>query len=206
MKLTIFGATGNVGRHLVPLALAQGHQVTAFTRDPARISVVHERLRVLQGDVTDPASCLPAVEGADAVVVVLGAGRQGRIRESGTSAVVAAMQEAGVDRLICQSTIGVGSSRGNLNFYWKHLMFGLLLRPAFADHVRQEHVVRDSALDWTIVRPSAFAETSPGTVRHGFGPSEPGLHLKISLSDLAEFLLALVDDPRYSRDAVTVSA
>lgn len=206
MNVTIFGASGTIGRLVVEHALAEGHHVTAFTRDAARVTVAHDRVQVVEGDVTDPAACLPAVKGADAVVVVLGAGRKGEVREAGTRAVVAAMEQAGVRRLVCQSTLGVGSSRANLDLLWKYVMFGALLRPAYADHVRQEQVVKESDLDWTIVRPSAFADQSPGPVRHGFGGSERGLRLKIGRDDLAAFLLAQVEDQTYLRRAVSVSS
>lgn len=206
MNITIFGATGTIGRLLVEQALAQGHDVTAFTRDAARVTVEHDRLRVVEGDVTDPAACLPAVKDAHAVVVALGAGRKGEVREAGTRAVVEAMRQSGGGRLVCQSTLGVGSSRPNLNLLWKYVMFGVLLRPAYADHVRQERVVEESDLDWTIVRPSAFVDRSPGPVRHGFGGSESGLRLKIARSDVAAFLLAQVEDGTYLRSAVSVSS
>ena len=206
MNITIFGATGTIGRLLVEQSLADGHEVTAFTRDAPRVTGEHDRLQVVEGDVTDPAACLPAVKDADAVIVVLGAGRQGEVREAGTRAVVEAMQQAGGGRLVCQSTLGVGSSRPDLNVWWKYVMFGALLRPAYADHVRQERVVEESDLDWTIVRPSAFADQSPGPVRHGFGGSETGLRLKIARADVAAFLLAQVEDETYLRRAVSVSS
>lgn len=206
MNITIFGATGAIGRLVVEQALAVGHDVTAFTRDAARVIAEHDRLQVVEGDSTDSAACLPAVKDADAVVVALGAGRKGEVREAGTRAVVAAMKQSGGGRLVCQSTLGVGSSRPNLNVLWKYVMFGALLRPAYADHVRQERVVEASDLDWTIVRPSAFADQSPGPVRHGFGDSEKGLLLQIGRADVAAFLLAQVEDETYLRRAVSVSS
>lgn len=206
MNITVFGATGSIGRLVVEEALASSHHVTAFTRDASRVATQHDRLRVVEGDATDPAACLPAVEGADAVVVALGAGRRGGVRAAGTRAVVDAMQRSGTRRLVCQSTLGVGSSRANLDLVWKYVMFGGLLRAAYADHVRQEQVVEASGLDWTIVRPSAFAEESPGPVRHGFGASERGLRLKVARSDVAAFVLAQATDRSHLRRAVSVSA
>ncbi|MEI7057671.1 SDR family oxidoreductase [Nocardioides sp. CCNWLW239] len=206
MNITVFGATGTIGRLVVDQALAAGHHVTAFTRDAARVTAAHDRLHVVVGDVTDPAACLPAVKDADAVIVTLGAGRKGEIREAGTRAVVTAMREAGVRRLVCQTTLGVGSSRANLDLFWKYVMFGALLRAAYADHVRQEAVVEASGLDWTTVRPSAFADQSPAPVRHGFGGSESGLRLKIARADVAAFVLAQVEDETYLRRPVSISA
>jgi putative NADH-flavin reductase len=206
MHLTVFGATGTVGRLLVQQALGAGHEVTAFTRDAAKVTTRHERLAVVAGDVTDPASVLPAVEGAGAVVVTLGAGRHGVVREAGTRAVITAMHRAGVRRLVVQSTLGVGDSRANLNFFWKRVMFGLVLRQAYADHVRQEEAVRESGLDWTIVRPSAFTDEAVPGVRHGFGTDTDGLRLKVSRADVAAFLLTEAERSEHLHDAVALSA
>ncbi|MFE3029980.1 NAD(P)-dependent oxidoreductase, partial [Nocardia tengchongensis] len=119
MNVAIFGATGTIGRHVVTQALAAGHQVTVLVRDPAKLTVTHERLRAVTGDVLDPAAVERTVIGQDAVIVALGAGRKGVVRAEGTRLIIEAMNRTGVKRLICQSTLGVGDSRGNLNFVWK---------------------------------------------------------------------------------------
>ena len=100
------------------------------------------------------------------------------------------MQTHGIRRLICLSSLGVGDSRENLNFLWKYLMFGILLRRAYADHVAQEQAARESGLDWTIVRPGAFVDGGiTDTFRHGFSQDTKGLKLKISRADVAGFML-----------------
>lgn len=205
MMITVFGATGGIGRHVVQQALDAGHDVTAFTRDAGRMATGRERLHVVQGDPTDPAQVLPAVKDAQAIVVALGAGRRGTVREAGTRAVVEAAGEAGVRRLVCLSTIGVGDSRANLTPFWKYVMFGALLRRAYADHVRQEELVRASELDWTVVRPGAYTDGPlTGRYRHGFGPGDRA-KLKISRADVAHFVLRQLDDATYLRSAVSVS-
>lgn len=206
MDITVFGATGTVGRLLVDQALAAGHHVVAHTRDASRVPRRHERLRVVAGDPTRPADCRRAVAGADAVVICVGAGRHGEVREATTRAVVAAMHDEGVRRLVCQSTIGVGDSRANLDLWWRYVMFGLLLRPAFPDHVRQEQVVAGSGLDWTVVRPSALVDDGAGTPRVAFGPDEPGLTLKVDRADVAALLLEQVQGAADLESAVAVSA
>lgn len=206
LNLTVFGATGSVGRHFVEQALAAGHHVTAFTRDASHVTTRHERLEVVTGDATSADDALPAVKGADAVVVLLGGGRAGGVREHGTRAVIEAMERAGVRRLVCQSTLGAGDSRGNLNLVWKYVMFGFLLRAAYADHQRQEEVVRASDTDWTIVRPAAFTDgPRTGRYRSGFGPDEKGLTLKISRADVADFVLRQVSDDATVSRAISVS-
>ncbi|MEM7064172.1 MAG: SDR family oxidoreductase [Cyanobacteria bacterium P01_B01_bin.77] len=191
MKLLIFGATGSIGRQVVEQALEQGHTVTAFARNPANLDIQHTNLNLFQGDVLDLSSVEQAVRGQDAVVCVLGSGKKltGTIRSEGTKHIIQAMEQAGVRRLICQSTLGTGDSWSNLNFYWKYVMFGFILRQVFADHERQERYVRQSHLDWTIVRPSAFIEGArTGQYRHGF-PSNDKSQLKITRADVADFIL-----------------
>ena len=135
MKLIIFGATGSIGHQVVNQALAQGHLVTAFVRNVEKVGIHHENLQIKQGNVMDPKSVESAIQGHEAVLVSIGAGRKGTVRSEGTRNIISAMEKVGVHRLICQSTLGVGDSRGNLNALWKYIMFGLLLRPAYADHV-----------------------------------------------------------------------
>lgn len=199
MKVIVFGATGTVGKHIVEQALEQGHHVTAFTRNPASVQVQHERLSVAQGDVKDATSAAKAVAGHDAVIVALGGGRNGNVRAPGTAAVIEAMRQTGVRRLIVQSTLGAGDSRVYLNFLWKRIMFGMLLRAAYADHQVQEQHVRASDLDWTIVRPSAFTDgPRTGEYLRGFSP-EVKSKLKISRADVADFVLEQLTDDSYLR-------
>ncbi len=149
MKLLIFGSTGGTGRELVKQALDQGYSVTAYARDPAKIEdSQHSSLKIVRGDVLDPAAVESAVAGQEAVFITIGAGaRRTTLREEGTRNIVEAMQRTGVKRLICQSSLGVGDSRANLPFFTKYIIVDIFLRYAFADHERQEAIVRQSSLD-----------------------------------------------------------
>ena len=206
MKIIVFGATGTVGRRIVDRALLQGHDVTAFARRAASVALDHPRLTVVEGDVLEAEDVTTAIAGRDAVIVALGAGRNGTVRSVGTQHVVDAMKQLGVRRLIVQSTLGAGDSRPALNFWWRRIMFGLLLRPAYADHQRQEEIVAASGLDWTLVRPSAFTD-GPATNRyqHGFAPTLKGLALKISRADVAGFMLRQLTDQTYLGRAANLS-
>ncbi len=111
MNLLAFGATGSVGRQVVAQALEQGHAVTAFVRDPAKLDIADPQLQVFEGDVLDPSAVEAAMHGHDAVLCALGAGRKGVVRSEGTRNIISAMEKSGVTRLICQSTLGVGDRR-----------------------------------------------------------------------------------------------
>ena len=208
MKVIVIGATGNVGRLAVERMLEDGHAVTAFARRPEKLEIAHENLTRRAGDALDAQSVLDAVEGHDAVVITLGAGmsRKSVIRSQGTMNVIQAMQAHGVRRLVVQSTLGAHESWDNLNFFWKRIMFGALLRPVFKDHELQEKLVRASGLDWTIVRPSAFADgPASGRFLEDFAPDLRGLKLSIPRADIAAFLTRQLGEATYLRRAVAIS-
>jgi putative NADH-flavin reductase len=206
MKVVIFGSTGSIGRHLVVQALEQEHTVSAFARNPAKLELEHANLTAVQGDALDSTSVKRAVHGQDAVLCSLGAGAKGAARSEGTRNIIRAMEKAGVSRFVCLSTLGVGDSRANLGFFWKHLMFGLLLRRAYADHVSQEDYVKESRLDWTIVRPGAFTDGNrTGVYRHGFPGTDKTIEGKISRADVADFMLKQLTDRTYLRETPGLS-
>ncbi len=208
MKVIVFGATGTVGALFVQQALNDAHQVTAFARNPHKLKIEDDNLTRLSGDVMNEAVVADALCGHDAVVVTLGSGmsRKGTVRSSGTGNIIAGMKKNGMKRLICQSTLGAHESWGNLNFFWKRIMFGVLLRPVFKDHELQEDLVRASGLNWTLVRPSAFTdEPARGSYKENFADSERDLLLKISRADVAGFLKRQLDEARYINRAVGVS-
>jgi uncharacterized protein YbjT (DUF2867 family) len=207
MKIIVFGASGSVGRLIVDRGLEMGHLVTAFSRHPEKTWPSGKAgLSVIQGDALDPAAVRTAISGQDAVLCTLGAGAAGKVRAAGTANIVDAMRLQDVRRLICQTTLGVGESWSNLNFFWKHLMFGLLLRQAYTDHVKQEAIIAATTLDWTIVRPSAFTDgASTSNVKQGFPATEHNLKLSVARIEVASFMLAQLSSTQYLRRAVGLS-
>ena len=199
MKLIIFGSTGSIGKQLVLQALSLGHTVTAFARSKSKLQdIEHNHLTLYEGDVLDPASVEKAVKGHEAVLCALGAGRKGRVRSEGTRNIIRAMEKAGIKRFICESTLGAGDSKDNLNFFWKHIMFGWFLKEAYADHELQEKYIKASDLDWTIVRPAAFTDgKATGNYQHGFSSKDKSLKLKISRADVAMFMLMQLTTDEY---------
>jgi len=206
MKLIIFGATGSVGTPLVQQALNQGYTVTAFTRNPQKLSAIsHEKLSIIRGNILNPKDVDNAVSGQDAVLCVIGDGNKGTVRSEGTRNIIAAMKNNGVKRLICETTLGLGDSRGNLNLAWK-IIFGVFLRKAFKDHEMQECHVFASRLDYTIVRPSAFTDgEKTEAYKVGFDSKAKGLSLKIARNDVAHFMLKQVETDNYMNRAVSIS-
>lgn len=208
MKLVIFGATGKIGRHLVEQALELGHEVTAFVRNPQKLRAPRGNLRVVKGDVLDPAAVRSAIDGCDGVICALGMPLMNKdgLRAKGTANIIRAMEETGVKRLVCLSGLGAGDSWNLLPFHYKYLIFPLVMRRLYADHERQEAHVRNSRLDWVIVRPANFVDGEhTGAYRHGFTSEDEPVTLKISHGDVADFMLKQSADNTYLRQAPGLS-
>jgi len=111
MKIIVFGATGSVGNQLVKQALEQGNEVTAFTRNPGKLSHINDpRLKIIRGDILDLADVEKAMQHQDGVLCAIGDGSKGTVRAEGTKNIIMAMKKAGVNRLICETTLGLGES------------------------------------------------------------------------------------------------
>jgi len=207
MKIAIFGATGGTGRCLVEQALAQGHEVAAFARNPAAVTTQHERLSIVQGDVVDSMRVAAAVSGKDAVLCAIGTSNQPgtTILSEGTGNIIAAMERSGVRRLVCETTLGIGDSRKQAGFFFLHVLVPLAFRHVFADKLRQEQLIQRSGLDWVIVRPTRLTH-GPKT-----GVYRAGLYLKltpwasVSRADVADFMLKQLSDGTYLRKAPGIS-
>jgi putative NADH-flavin reductase len=208
MKLTVFGATGKTGRQVVEQALAEGHEVTAFVRDPAKLGLRHERLRVVQGDVADAARVAEAVAGRDAVVSALGQTKASSkdVLTVAAEHLVAGMRQHGVRRLVSLVGAGVPDERdeGSLGRSFMRGLMKLVARHVLEDAERHAEIVRASDLEWTLVRPPRLTE-GERTGRYRTGYMRLGARHAISRADLAEFMLALAGDGRYLREAPMVS-
>ena len=200
MKLIIFGSTGGTGRQIVAQALEQGHDVTAFARSPGKLDQKHEKLKVVQGNVLDFASVERAIQGQDVVLCALGMSMKDKtmLRANGTKTIIRAMEKTGVKRFICQSSAGVGDSSDTLPFLMKYLIVPFMLRRAFADHEIQENYIKESQLDWIIVRPAALTDGEhTGSYQHGYTADNKTVTNKVSRADTADFMLKQVVDNSY---------
>lgn len=209
MNLLIIGATGGTGRALTEQALAQGHAVTAFVRDPARFTMTHERLTVAQGNVLDYDSVDRAVRGKDAVLCALGHKRwfiPTRILSDGTRNIIIAMEKHGVKTFICETSLGIGDSRGRLGLYYTLFVIPFITYFYFKDKERQEQLIRESSVDWVIVRPGRLTNGKRrGVYRHGSGIGSYITSVRISRADTAEFMLRQVIGDSYLRKVVGVA-
>ena len=208
MKIAVFGATGKIGQNIIKQALDQGHEITAFARTPDKIGTPHKNLRVVKGDVLDFATVKTAVAGQDAVICAIGMPlfNTEKLRENGTKNIVRAMKDVGVKRIVCLSAHGVGDSYSTLPLFYKLFIMPLLFRRLAPDHLAQETLLKNSDLDWIITRAVNFTKDGyTGEYKHGFNAAKTPVTLKISMPDVAEFMLKQIADNTYLHQTPSIS-
>jgi putative NADH-flavin reductase len=202
MNILIVGATRGIGRQLLEQALASGHSVTALVRDPRRLAMQHERLRVVTGNILDSDSVGRAMAGQDAVCCTIGIKLPWppvTVFSEGTKNLLQAMKKTGVRRLLCVTGIGAGDSRGHGGFLYDYLFRPLLFRTVYADKDRQESLIKASDVDWTILRPG-FLTNGPLTKNYQILTNMAGVTAgRISRADVAHFILKELMSNQYLR-------
>jgi kynurenine 3-monooxygenase len=194
MKITVVGGSSGTGAQVVKLAAQKGHDVSCVSRSGA--TELPDGVRDIKADALETDAIRSAVAGADAVVVTVGGAKgQSRHRAQVTRSVVAAMQDAGVRRLIVQSSLGVGDSM-QLMPGPARLFARVVMATALADHAEQEAVVAESGLDWTVVRPGGLS-SGPATGDYLAQESADGRPMKgmIARADVAAHIVSILDDP-----------
>ena len=209
MKIVIFGATGLTGQQLVKQAIAAEHRIVVFARNPSKLDIKSENLTIVKEELSDQDSIEKTIDGADAVISLLGPRRSSDNRPltQGMQNIIKAMKMKDVRRLVSSSTLRVKDPADKPSFNVK-LLVGIIkttIHAAYDDIIGVADEVRGSDLDWTIVR-VAMLNNKPktGTVRTGYvGTGQVGL--SISHADFADFMLKQVEDRRFLRQAPAIS-
>ena|ERR1700720_2359178 len=207
MRILIFGATGVTGRYLVSQGLEQGRQVTAFVRNRAALTTKHPNLTIVNGGLSDSNGISHALNGVNAVICVLGNNtrevlfKPSNVISQALPNIIGAMQQGRVERLLFVSSFGL-----NPKMFWpEKLLIRTLLRNLFADLPVQEKLIKESGLNWTIVRPARLTNgPKTGECRSGeFIYIHP--FTSISRADVADFLLKQAVSPEYQRKVITIT-
>ncbi|MFI6775130.1 NAD(P)-dependent oxidoreductase [Nocardia sp. NPDC050412] len=209
MRLTIFGATGRTGGHLVRQALTAGHEVTAVVRGQHAMTD-HPQLRAITADIMNPDDIAMAVRGADAVLDTIGSRDKGptTVATDATLAITKAMASVGARRLILISNSARIAGPGDdwfTRFVVKPLILRPLLRHSLDDMAAAEQATRDTELDWTIVRaPQLTDHPAKGSYKTAVDRNVT-FGIRISREDLAACLLELAADPQSIHHHINVA-
>jgi len=208
MKLFVLGATGPTGLQIVQQALTQGHAVTAFVRDPAKLPFADDNLKLVTGSLPgDGRALAEALRGHEAVISSLGLHnvlKSNGFIESSMRLLVPAMEKQGVRRLIIVSANGVGDTRRHAPLL-PRIMYCLLLTDIFADKKAGEDIVRASSLDWTVAYPTLLTNgPRTGSYRAAERLALTGFP-KISRADVADFVLRQLNDLAFLKNGAVIS-
>ncbi len=204
MKLLVFGATGGTGQQIVKQALAAGHAVVAFVRRPEALQVQDARLTIAEGDVLDRAAVGRAVAGCEVILSALGTRGGPPALVEGTRNILDAAQAHGTPRSLWVSSFGVGESRGQMGWFARNVIAGMILKAALAEKATQESIIMGCGTPWIIARPGGLTD-SPRTERYQCIPCDAKVslnRLQISRADVADFLLKNLTDETWLRQAV----
>jgi putative NADH-flavin reductase len=207
MNILIYGASGATGHELVKQALAQRHNVTAFVRNPSKLKIKDDKLKVIQGDIINYQLVEDAVKGQDAVLSALGASSAFKYDQSvvdGVNNIIKAMEMTGVSRFIYMSFVGVKESRNTAGFVIKYIA-PKLLSTEVAGHEAREKMIKASQLKWTIVRaPTLSNGKHMAQFRTGEEITSKGFTVMISRADVADFMLRELTDNNFIRKIPSV--
>lgn len=210
MNLLIFGATGGTGAQFLTQALERGHAVRVLVRNPDRLQMRLDEEAVVIGDIQDAAAVDAAfAKPVDAVISALGiyCSKPCTDLSDGTRIIMEAMQRHGVRRIGVVSSLGAGDSRGQGSFI-PRLIQRTTLRHTLDDKDRQEALLRDSTLEWVVVRPPRLTNgpaLDNTVVWQGDTPDDIRLSWKTSRATVATLLLDAIEHGQHIGEALNIS-
>jgi uncharacterized protein YbjT (DUF2867 family) len=214
MKILLLGATGRTGKLIIEEALKRGHKISAIARNPEKLKDF--KIDITQGTPYDYATVEKALTGCDAVINTLNVSRKSDnpwaaiaapkdMISLSASNTVKAMERAGIKRFVALGAIGAGRSWKSAPLVLKLMVSISNLRFAFTDHGKQEKILEDSAIDYTICRaPMLSTEMNPSgaiAVSEGEKPAS----FVLSRNSAAEFFINIIENNLYIRETVSLS-
>jgi len=207
MNIVIFGASGKTGHQLLRQAMVKGYRITAFVRDPNKLQIENEQLRIICGNINDPEKVSEAIKGQQVVLSALGADSPFKydvVVVEGMKNIISGMESANVSRLIYLSFVGVKNSRKDAGFVIRFIA-PKLLKTEIAGHETREKMIRLSNLKWTIVHaPTLTNGPLKKKYRSGEDLKTKRFVSTISRADVADFMLEQVDDEKYINKTVRI--
>jgi putative NADH-flavin reductase len=208
MKIAVFGASGRTGIPLLQQALAQGYEVVALVRNPAKLTLKHANLTVIQGDAMNAQDVERTIEGTQAVISALGhtKGTPNDMQTIATQHIIVAMKKHHLKRFISLTGAGVSAPQDQPKFVNHIIKFALQVLSAkvLKDAEQHAQVIANSDLDWTIVRGPMLTEGAH-TGKYRVGWVGVNTSAKISRADLAEFMLKQLNDNTFYKQMPMVS-
>ena len=202
VRVTVFGASGKVGRLVVWEILRRGHRVHAFvhSRNPFEDQ---EEVTVVKGEVADTGAVHAALADSDAVISTLGGwGKTSSdVLATGMTTIISAMQAQHLTRIVTLTGAGArwAGDRSSLRLAVNRAALTMMKAPALRDAEKHLDILTRSSLDWTSVRAPGISAEGPDGYR--LDTKLPSLLTTIPGPAAAKSLIDLAEQPEFHRQA-----
>lgn len=202
MTITVFGATGGIGRQAVIYALEKGFIVRAYVRNPKKLCIKHPNLSIIVGELNESSKMRDAIKGCDAVVCCIGIPMQfyysNKVSFEAHKRILSIMEEEKITRLIDWATPSVSFPQDKLSplTLFPKILAGIFLPMAKSEMVRIAELIVKSVLDWTIVRFIAPTnDQAYNEIDVSFG--DKPLSFKVARTSIAKFMIDELENNNY---------
>lgn len=214
MKILLLGATGRTGIQIIEEAIKRGHKISAIARNPEKLK--DYKIDITQGTPYDYETVEKAITGCDAVINTLNVSRKSdnpwaplrapkdMISKSASNA-IKAMEKVGIKRFIALSTIGAGRSWKKTPIILKLIVSISNLKHAFLDHGKQEEILENSSIDYTICRAPMLSTKINETGAIATAESEKPANMYLSRNSAAGFFLRIIEKKEHLRETISLS-
>lgn len=214
-RIIVFGGNGRIGNQIAKMAIQKGYEVTCLGRSVSLENIPKGALP-LQGDVTDESIISKVVKQFDVVILALSIPRNSKspfarvtgplnLHSNSMKILLKKLNKSKTKRIIKISAQGVGNSKSRTGLFFRILIKMSNLRFAFNDHEKADMMLKDTDLDWTIIRPPILKDQFRGKKIIGDELLITRSNTTISRPDLAKWIVEIIDEPAFYRRCVTVS-
>lgn len=203
MKVIVFGASGATGTIVTEMLLDKGHKVTAYVRNPMKVTLVHENLSVVEGDIFDNKAIERVLKGQEAIISCLGSNTTKasdqlcRMAQSISSA----MKRTGLNRLVYMSTAGIENEFKGVIKWIIRLMLGHVID----DHRNAANLYKESGFDYTIIRPMQLKDGEANGHYEIALEGLPRTKKAVSRANVAHLIVKVLDDESYYGKSISIA-
>lgn len=209
LNIVVLGANGGIGNQVMLQALNAGHKVTAVLRTPSKLQTTHPNLQIVQGDVMKTDALDEHLKNKDVVISAIGKNslKKTTLYSQGNKNLIEAMKKAGTNRafFISASGLEVNPTHSILIKFATKLILQPLLRNMYADLWRMEKIIRESNINWTIMRPPKLLDGPVTRTYRTAIDMQVNNGLNISRADVAHFIVHNLTNEKIVNKTVEVA-